>query len=369
MDIKNEPEFLALAAGASPKDSSSGAELTASDVIDVIRRLGYESLPVDIFNRLSPEEAKRLPEDVTFDIYEKVIAPRTSRMDELWFVPSPLIHSGIPHSDPGTKRQHLTNAGSHATTISVPLSSDPRKLIPLPYGMQGRQVLSMLTTLAVRTESPREVITLPGAKTGFAADLFGVDPNSGRGKRGAINRYAESLVSWVNATVHIATTSEDKASGMYKEVIEPFAIVDKAVYWGRDSFRRAEGVQLSFSSQFLRLASNHSVPIDRSVQMRLARLVGPSSALAYDLYHWAAYRRHKLERPISLTWRQAHDQFLSETASKYSAARAIKNALELLEKNELALPIIASSTRGMMLLPGGQLPGEVEPAQQELLLR
>ncbi|MBB3048883.1 hypothetical protein FHR99_003157 [Litorivivens lipolytica] len=367
MAIQEEPAFLALLKSRNEVDDAKAEGMSAADVANVIARHGFEALPENIFRLMAPGQREKLG-SLAFEIYDKVIAKNGNRSMELWFVPAPLIHSGIPAQNPGAATQYLTSSKVYETTISMPLAKNSRDQVKLPYGIPGRQVLSLLTTLALQSEEG-EVINLPAIKTRFVEELFDI-PAVG-GKRGSVTRYVESLISWINATIHIVgrgTLEEEGRPSMPFTSVEPMGIVHRAVYWGHKDFIKSEGIQLTFSSYFSNLAKKHAVPIDREVQLKLAKMENP---LAYDLVHWAAYRANSLRNDsqgvIRLSWKDFHDQFTPAFKSHYSTADAALMALEALKNEGISLPIIADKRGGLMLVgDSSTISGAVSPSQKPL---
>lgn len=372
MSIENEPEFLAmLAGGAKTEKARSGVRqsnaLTAETVLSIIGNHGYDAIPKEIFKIMAPAEVARLGEEARTLIYEKVIAGNTGHGLELWYVPSPLIHSAIPAGNPGSKTQFLTCSGNFETTISMPLAADKKNQLKMPHGIPGRQTLSLLTTLA-KTSEPGDLITLPATKKQYLEDIFELEHQGGT--RGRTARYAESLVSWLNATIHIVQRGEVKGREGEKlpfASVEPMAIVEKAVYWGSKDFVKADGIQLVFSTYFNRLAKAHAVPIDRSTQNLISKLDNP---LCYDLYHWAAYRANSLAHDpvgvVRISWKDFHAQFMSGYSSHHAAAKAAKKAIEALNEAGVQVPLYADKKALMLTAGGAELTGAVM-SQQPLL--
>lgn len=340
--------------------------LTADQVADIIKSHGTEALPIDIFRRMAPGEEQRLGK-LAFYIYQEVIASKGGQAADLWFVPSPLIHSSIPTTNPGTITQYLSCAGNFETTISVPLAKHPRDQISIPYGIPGRQALALLATLCL-SHQDEERVYVPGAKRKFIESIFDLKPTSGA--RGNVTRYTESMISWLNASIHIVqrTVKEEGGVSLPFTSVEPMSIVKRAVYWGSSDFRRTEGCWFEFSDYFKKLCAEHSVPIDRETQLRICSL---DDALAYDLYHWALWRTkvmgNRHQDVIRLTWSQFLEQFLPHYKSPYSASDTCLKSLDLLTANGFKLPMLADKRNGLLLFGQHSKIAGAVPSQQASL--
>ena len=372
MTIQDEKEFLLLVGENSPSGTAitpkSSQYLTAAEVVGIIERLGYEALPADIFLKMTTDEQQKLG-SVAFKIYEKVISPKLGTMKDLWFMPSPMVYSGIPINNPGSRTQHFSSSGLCDVTVSMPISRSKSDQVQLPFGMPGRQVLSLLSTLALQVGED-EMVSLPAIKTRFVEEVF--DTPATGGARGTVKRYTESLISWLNATIHIVHRGEMRSEGSapipYTSV-KPMALVEEARYWGVDGFSKKAGVQFTFSRYFTQLAKSHAVPIEREIQLQIAKLEDP---LAFDIYHWAIYRSNAIKEggaPIALNWQSFKEQFMPDHLStKYSVAEAALESIRRLERAGFKLPIIAGKREGLMLLAGGAptIRGYVTPQQKSL---
>lgn len=329
--------------------------LAAKTVLEKIATSGIHSLPKNVLEHLDEEELPLLG-DRLFDLFEYSRSDSYGAGANLWFSPSPIIQSAIPVSEPeaGVTQYHSVN-GEIETTLSVPIEGGREFSSGLAYGIPGRLALAYLTTACLRSETGK--ISLTGYRSRLVENEFG--RTATKGKRGAVNRYPDSIESWVKTTIQLTSSGSfdidgdeegqrRRADGVYYKTIP---VATNAFLWSSEGFDRKSGGWIEFSPQFQKFSKEHAVPIEYEVLSRVADLKSPH---AYDLFYWCVWRVDAMQRSgqtlTRLSWDQLHKQLLPQYKVTADAVTEVLTAIQTLKnKAGITLPVQADRKRGLIL--------------------
>jgi len=206
------------------------------------------------------------------------------------YIPTVFVFNPLPYRDPGEKFMKTIR-----DTTFVLMSQ-----LGCPYGKTGRTVLSLITTEAVRKQTPH-------IELGSLAETFRkLDLAPRGGPRGTIKPVTDQFHRLANTHVDLSR----KVSGSrYRGVQEVhFSFADTlSLYWNtKDSLDNMPTLfenYLQLSVQCYDYITAHAVPI----------LLGPYFAIQspreQDLYAWLARRLWNLETEQLVAWQALYEQF------------------------------------------------------------
>ena len=205
-----------------------------------------------------------------------------------------LVQCTLPHSNPGEAIQYKRVDGN--LTMSITARPD----VGLPYGAIPRLLMLWVTSEAVRTQSRRLVLS-SADKTNNSLSAFlrdvGLNPDTGRGKRGDAKRLQEQMMRLFRATI-----SFEYAQGTASS--EGFAWLDMAVapkgnfWWDikNPEQRALFDSWIELSEDFYKAITANAVPVDLAMAGKLKK-----SPLALDLFVWTAYRLFRMKDGEEIT--------------------------------------------------------------------
>jgi hypothetical protein len=263
----------------------------------------------------------------------------TSEPDELAFQHSLLCQTCLPTAKPKPdvlvwrQRQGRATLLIEAGKVMSPHADDFVQL-GLPYGPKARLLLMHLNSEAVRSGSP--VIEVEASMTAFFRRLMGSYQN-GREVR-ALKSQLSALAA---ATFRMGITDGDRTLQVDSKVVGAFEL------WSliEEGQRVLWPVTLRLSLDYFDSLSRYAVPLDERAIASLAH-----SAMALDIYCWAAQRLHRIPpgKPQFVPWQALMEQF----GQGYSAIRFFRrDFLALLAQVRIAYPEAAleHDGRGMTL--------------------
>ena len=256
-----------------------------------------------------------------------------------------LVQCTLPHRDPGDVAVWIRRNGDYALGLQPGSDLKTGKSLGLPYGPLPRLLLLWIVTEAVRTKSRH--IKLGSTLNEFLREI-GLDPNTGRGKRGDATRLKKQLTRLLNCRISFQYSEGNALKGT--EARLNMEVANKVQYWW--DFRNPEQGAL-FKSEivlgelFFEAITTRPVPLDMRALIPLRK-----SPLAIDVYTWATYRVFKLQqsgqKQVEIPLASLREQFGSEYSRLDNFKAAFAEALEkvgevfpaldyTLEKNTLIL--------------------------------
>ncbi len=202
-----------------------------------------------------------------------------------------LVLATMPHSRPKTSQFQRTN-GKFTMTMMAPDD------VGLPYGSIPRILLSWLSTVAVRTQSPR--IELGRSLSEFMRAL---DMAPTGGQRGDITRLRNQMTRLFSAA--ITCRYDDDGAGY--SGLRNFPLADKVDLWWdpqRPDDQTLWESSITLGERFYQELVEHPVPLDMRALKALRR-----SPLSLDIYMWLTYRMHTLRKPVVIPWKAIEAQF------------------------------------------------------------
>lgn len=254
----------------------------------------------------SPRSAEIIP--ITAKTRQLVDASARIRMepipelDELTYLARHFVQATLPHRSPkGAPPVWQRRNGN--LTLQVQPFFDPQTLKPLyPYGSIPRLVLYWLTAHIVATRGRERDICLGGTLSGFLRDL-GLNPDTGGGRNSDRARLKEQLSRLLKARISFLY------EGARHESFENLQVANKAQLWwdpvNPDQLALFDSY-IRLDADFVQMVHENAIPLDQRAISALK-----SSSLALDLYALSAYltfRARKAGKPLSVTWKQLHQQ-------------------------------------------------------------
>lgn len=244
------------------------------------------------------------------------IAARPSQA-EAAYLARELVQCTLPHRDPGDVTVWVRRNGDYALGLQPGADLQTGKSIGLPYGPLPRLLLLWIVTEAVRTKDRR--IKLGATLNEFLREI-GLDPSTGRGKRGDATRLKEQMMRLFRCRISFEYL---QSSGRHSWL--DMQVAPKAEMWWDYQNPNQSGIfesHIILGEDFFKAITTAPVPLDMRALMPLKK-----SPLAIDLYTWATYRVFKLEqskqREVSIPLASLKEQFGGE----YTRLRDFKAAL------------------------------------------
>jgi hypothetical protein len=200
----------------------------------------------------------------------------------------------------------------------------------LPYGSIPRLILLWIVTEAIRTK--KRHIILGDTLNDFLRAL-GLDPNTGGGKRSDAARVKDQLIRLLRCRISFEYDNDKRQSWRDMAVA-----ADGDFWWDYDAPDQTTIFEnnIVLGERFFNAITTAPVPVDMRALIPLKQ-----SPLAIDLYTWATYRLHTMQRAgsqqIKIPLRELKDQFGSE----YNRANNFKAAfVEALTKVQEVFPAL-----------------------------
>ena len=243
----------------------------------------------------------------------------------------------LPRTDPGKLTHYVRRNGRYALVV-IAGGPEPR----LPFGVLPRLLLAWICTEAVRTRSRRLVL---GRSVAEFMRRLGVQSSDSAGRYGIRTRLREQMTRLFRASIELTHDLPDGTRTVADRIT-----TDMRLWWKPQRSDEPAGwdsaIVLGYDLFSEILAA--PVPIDLNVVRELKR-----SSLGLDLYLWLTYRLFRLDRPLTLTWRQVYRQFAPrpDIDSGQSVKHFRKDVLRELGKIRIAWPQLSYSTpKGSLVL-------------------
>jgi hypothetical protein len=245
----------------------------------------------------------------------------TSEPRDRTFTAKPLVLATLPHSDPGDAPAWKRVNGDYALIIRPGWDARTNKSIGYPYGVIPRLLLFWIVSEAVRTKSRRLEL---GPSLNQFLRAIGLNPATGRGKRGDATRLREQMDRLFQASISFQYTNPGAKSWLN------INIAPQGCFWWDPQDLAQQTLWSSWvqlSEEFFNAITQQPFPIDTKAIAALKR-----SPLALDLYAWCAQRSYvatKQNRASRcITWQMLAEQFGGDYAHRQHFRAAVKRALE-----------------------------------------
>jgi hypothetical protein len=219
------------------------------------------------------------------------------------------------------------------------------KEVGLPYGSIARMILLYLQTEAVRTNS--RTVELGRSMHRWLTDMgIGTGGNNYRLVREQSRRLSLCKLTFYRASE--SGTQISNGSFVRDAILPPTGLSDQPTLW-TETVTLDEGFYASLLA--------HPLPVREAAIREIAH-----RSTAIDIYIWLAYRLHRLEGAIPISWSALHEQF----GAGYAAVRQFR--AKFAEPLQLALAAypeahVSIDDTGLTLYPS---PSPVTPRISKL---
>lgn len=242
--------------------------------------------------------------------------------EDLAFMARELVLCTLPHSDPGQVPYWNRRNGNVILSLQSAYDPETDQLVGYPYGSIPRLVLFWMTTEALRTGSRR--LSLGSSYSGFLRDI-GLNPSTGRGKRGDAARVRNQTRRLITSTISFIETRE--IEGVRGEARKDMRVAsDQMLWWDPkrpDQLNLWES-WLELGEKFYEAITAAPVPVDLRALSALKR-----SPLALDLYAWATHRALSVSRKGRsdfIPWKALAQQFGADYTNHHNFKTKAKAA-------------------------------------------
>jgi hypothetical protein len=235
---------------------------------------------------------------------------------DLSFIAKHLVQVTLPHSDPG-EVPLWTRTNGDLTLVIARTGVDPSgKPIGYPYGTIPRLLLYWITREAVRSRSRR--LELGDNLSQFMRQV-GLNPNTGRGKRGDAQRLKEQMIRLFSSSISFQYTRT--LSGVIGQRTLGMLIAPRReLWWDPRSLNQSSLWQswIELGEDFYNAIVSSAVPVD----VRALRAI-KNSPLALDLYGWATYKAYQLSH-TGQSQEISYQQFMRQFGADYTTTKNFK---------------------------------------------
>lgn len=242
---------------------------------------------------------------------------------EAAFMARQLVQCTLPHANPGNIPLWRRTNGNLTLGIQPGYDLKTGTLIGYPYGSIPRLLLFWITTEAVQTKTRR--LELGKSLSAFMREI-GLDPNTGRGKRGDAPRLREQMRRLFAAHISFEQTLEE--NNLKGERWLHMHVAPKGELWWDPKQPLQDnlwGSWIELGEDFYSAITTSPVPVDMRALRALKR-----SPLALDLYAWSSYRAFtvtKKGKAQFVPWAALRMQFGTDYAEQKDFKRYAKAAL------------------------------------------
>lgn len=250
------------------------------------------------------------------------LTPETPE-NEKAFLARQLVQVTLPHSSPGNISIWKRTNGNLTLSIRSGWDHEKDKPIGYPFGTIPRLLLFWLTTEALRTKSRK--LFLGDSLAGFMREI-GLNPNTGRGKRGDAKRLRDQMERLFRATIsfeyHI---KEQTLEG--KGWLDMHVAPKGELWWDTKNPDQAELWEswIELSEDFYNAIVAAPIPVDTRVLRALK-----NSSLALDLYAWATYKTFivsQKKEPQFVDWKNLMGQLGANYTDQANFKKKVKPIL------------------------------------------
>lgn len=247
---------------------------------------------------------------------------------ELAYQARSMMQCTLPHRNPGEVPIWARRNGDLTLMLQPGYDDKTLKSLGFPFGEIPRLLLIWIVTEAVRTKSPHiklddELSTL----SGFLRAL-GLDPNTGRGKRGDAKRIKDQMIRLFSCRISFKRSEGSAENGSL--ALLNMEVASAAQLWW--DFRNPEqgGLfksEIVLGDNFFKAITLRPVPLDLRAVIALKKNLHQSS-FAIDVYLWVTWRiftmQDKAQKEIRIPLALLKEQFGAE----YKRLRDFKAAFD-----------------------------------------
>ena len=245
-----------------------------------------------------------------------------------------LILCTLPHSDPGDVPRWSRRTGNTYLGISPGHDYENDRTIGYPYGTIPRLLLFWIATEVQQTKNradltidEKRILNLGRNLSEFMRSV-GLSTNTGRGKRGGVNRLHNQMDRLFASQISFQQTIED-GTNQGKRSLDMKVAPQRELWW--NPHRPDQGALwqswIRLGEEFYNALISLPVPVDMRALRALKR-----SPLALDLYAWTCYRAfiivQKNQTPQFVAWeslqRQLGTDYSSPKNFQQKAAAALR---------------------------------------------
>lgn len=205
-----------------------------------------------------------------------------------------IMHAGfavtaLPHKD--IEENRWVRQGGNVKLLVESGNDADLKPVGLPFGSIARMILLYLQTEAVKTRS-REIEL--GRSMNQWLQTMGVDNG---GKTYKLVREQSKRLSLCRLTFYRLYDNATRVTNgsFVRDAILPTENADQLSLW-RESVQLDEG--------FYQSLVEHPMPVREAAIRELG-----ARSMSIDIYIWLAYRLHRIEQPVSVSWNALYQQF------------------------------------------------------------
>lgn len=257
---------------------------------------------------------------------------------EAAFMARQLVQCTLPHANPGKVEAWTRRSGDLTLVLQAGWDEEKNSSIGYPYGSIPRLLLFWIVTEAIRTKDRRLVLGRSLAQ--FMREV-GLDPNTGRGKRGDAKRLRDQMERLFSCRISFRMRIHDSTGGGEGKRWLNMEVAPEGEYWWDP--KRPEQLNLMESwvelgEKFYQAIIAAPVPVDMRALRALKR-----SPLALDLYAWSTYRTYIVSRrgqPQFIAW----ELLMQQLGTDYAEVKDFKKyALAALRKVQAVYPALSIS--------------------------
>ena len=226
------------------------------------------------------------------------------------YMSSPFIAASLPLKD--VKKNTFTREYNN---ISLTLTSDTK----VPFGKNGRLLLSILTTHAVlKKNKPGEPVVIEYNTLQNLLDELQLTKQRGKEIKEQLECYAGATFVFKERRTRITTNylfeelNDGSLHGNVTATLHSTGVIpflDGMQYIDLEDERQNKkclGIRIILSEKFTRLSQEHAVPINYTVYKNIGSVIGK------DLYTWFVYRNNSIKEgePLFISRKSIVDQFM-----------------------------------------------------------
>lgn len=234
------------------------------------------------------------------------------------YMSSPFIAASLPLKD--VKKNLFTRTYNN---ISLTLTSDTK----VPFGKNGRLLLSILTTHAVlKKNKPGEPVVLEYKSLQNLLDELQLPKQRGKEVKEQLECFSGSTFVFKEKRTKLSEAylfeefmpTEEQIYGKVTATLHSTGIVpffESMQYVDLEdekSNKKSIGFKIVLSEKFTQLSQEHAVPINYTIYKQIKSVVGK------DLYTWFVYRNNSIKEgePLHISRRALVDQFMPVKGNK-----------------------------------------------------
>jgi hypothetical protein len=256
------------------------------------------------------------------------IRERRPQQAELAFMTRHLVQVTLPHSDPGDVPLWTRSNGDITLVIGRTSVNEQGQPIGYPYGTIPRLLLYWMTREAVRTRARRLEL---GHNLATFMRSIGLNPQSGRGKRGDAHRLREQMMRLFSASISFQYTRQTQ--GLVGQSTLGMLIAPRRELWWDPKDMRQDSLWQSWielGDDFFEALTSSVVPVDVRALKALK-----NSPLALDLYGWSTYKAYMLYmkgQSQTISYAELMRQFGTDYADRKNFKRKLLATLKKVQQ-------------------------------------